>query len=430
MMKKRFLGVFMSAMMAFGCCCACGGGEEPLPAVIQALRSEGQLDAPAYNYLPQYDPTNLNDDRIKAIALESVVYNDKKTNVFAYFGIPETATPENKVPAVVLVHGGGGTAFPEWVQLWVDAGYAAIAIDTEGRVNVGGISAWNPQSTVVSDVYGGPNNDNLSTSFRDINKQWMYFAVSAAMKANSFLRRDMRIDENKVGITGISWGGVITSLTMCADERFAFAVPVYCNGNFTEGNMPTLMGQRYADTKTKELWEPANYFDRVKAKVMLLNADHDFSHAMVGTNASHAQITDSYQVIIPDLLHGHIQGWGVKETVAFANSVVGKGDKKLVRVTSQDFANNQVKVTFSTQENVNIVRAEVYAIEGEYAIDTQTTTGWQCGIEEDFKKIAEQTSIGNGEVTISIPENVSHFYINLISDEGYVSSANMIKVQE
>ena len=250
MMKKRFLGVFMSAMMAFGCC-ACGGGEEPLPAVIQALRSEGQLDAPAYNYLPQYDPTNLNDDRIKAIALESVVYNDKKTNVFAYFGIPETATPENKVPAVVLVHGGGGTAFPEWVQLWVDAGYAAIAIDTEGRVNVGGISAWNPQSTVVSDVYGGPNNDNLSTSFRDINKQWMYFAVSAAMKANSFLRRDMRIDKNKVGITGISWGGVITSLTMCADERFAFAVPVYCNGNFTEGHMPTLMGQRYADTKTK-----------------------------------------------------------------------------------------------------------------------------------------------------------------------------------
>ena len=30
--------------------------------------------------------------------------------------------------------------------------------------------------------------------------------------------------------------------------------------------------------------------------------------------------------------------------------------------------------------------------------------------------------------SITIPENVSHFYVNLISDEGFVSSGNMIKL--
>ena len=34
-------------------------------------------------------------------------------------------------PAVICVHGGGGTAFPAWVQAWVDRGYAAIALDME-----------------------------------------------------------------------------------------------------------------------------------------------------------------------------------------------------------------------------------------------------------------------------------------------------------
>ena len=439
MRKKAFLGIMMGVIMAFGCVgCKSNSSngkdsgssqvEQQLPEVIASLRAEGQYQAPTYVHLPQYDPVNLEDDRIKAIAFESVAYNGKPTNVFAYFGMPETASAENKVPAVVLVHGGGGTAFPEWVQLWVDAGYAAIAIDTEGRVNVGGISAWNPQSTTVSEVYGGPTNDSLSTSFRDINKQWIYFAISAAMKANSFIRRDTRVDENRVGITGISWGGMITSMTMCADDRFAFAVPVYCNGNFNEGNMETLMNTNYAEQKTRELWEPSNYFDLVKAKVMLLNADHDFSHAMVGTNASHTQLKESYQVIIPDLVHGHIQGWEVKETIAFADSVVGKGTQKLVRVTSQTVANGQVTVKFSTSEGVRIASAEMYAIEGAYEMGTETASAYVCGLKEDFKKVGEASVTAQGEVTLTIPENVSHFYVNLVSDEGFISSANMIKI--
>lgn len=407
---------------------ACNKQENKLPEVIQALRSEGQYEAPAYTALPQYDPIGLNDNRIKAICFENVNKGNRKTSVFAYFGIPETASSENKVPAVVLVHGGGGTAFPEWVQLWVNAGYAAIAIDTEGRVNVNGDSAWDPKSSTVAEVYGGPSNDSLAYSSNNIKDQWIYFAVSAAMNANSFLRRDNRIDENKIGITGISWGGVITSLTMCADDRFAFAVPVYCNGNFTEGNMQTLMYESFINAKTAELWEPANYFDLVKAKVMFLNADHDFSHAMVGTNASHTQMKGSYQVIIPDLLHGHIQGWEVKETIAFANSVVGLGGKKLVRVTNQNVENGQLKLNYAVEEGVNIVKAEMYAIEGAYEMDTTTTTGYICGLKEDFKKVAEKEVTNTGEIIISIPENTSCFYLNLISDESFVSSANMIKM--
>ena len=37
-----------------------------------------------------------------------------------------------KTPGIVLVHGGGGTAFANWAQLWAKRGYAAIAMDLAG----------------------------------------------------------------------------------------------------------------------------------------------------------------------------------------------------------------------------------------------------------------------------------------------------------
>jgi hypothetical protein len=68
---------------------------------------------------------------VEAYFLQSVPYNNAPTHVFAYVGIPSIATKDNPVPGVVLIHGGGGTAFYDWVKMWNDWGYAAIAIDTE-----------------------------------------------------------------------------------------------------------------------------------------------------------------------------------------------------------------------------------------------------------------------------------------------------------
>lgn len=70
---------------------------------------------------------------VRALFFEGLPWRGKPTRVFAWHGMPANRSL-GKVPAVVLVHGAGGTAFADWVRRWNDRGYAAIAIDTCGRV--------------------------------------------------------------------------------------------------------------------------------------------------------------------------------------------------------------------------------------------------------------------------------------------------------
>ena len=75
---------------------------------------------------------------IKSLILEGPAYQDlSKTEVFAFYATPGSIRGEQDIqgslPAVVCLHGGGGTAFAEWVYLWASRGYAAIALDFSGR---------------------------------------------------------------------------------------------------------------------------------------------------------------------------------------------------------------------------------------------------------------------------------------------------------
>ena len=68
---------------------------------------------PTFERATQYD---RQDQGVEAYFLQSVSYNDTPTHVFAYVGIPSIATKDNPVPGIVLIHGGGGAAFYDWVK--------------------------------------------------------------------------------------------------------------------------------------------------------------------------------------------------------------------------------------------------------------------------------------------------------------------------
>lgn len=66
---------------------------------------------------------------IREVYFQGEPYQGRPARVFAYYGQP---SGEGPFPAMVLIHGGGATAYPEWVRLWAARGYAAIAMDLAG----------------------------------------------------------------------------------------------------------------------------------------------------------------------------------------------------------------------------------------------------------------------------------------------------------
>ncbi len=158
---------------------------------------------------------------------ENVPLAGKPTRVFAYYAVPRQG--RGPFPAMVLVHGGGGKAFREWATLWADRGYAAIAMDLSGR---------GPDGKRLPD--GGPEQDDL-VKFRDFapdeaDQMWTYHAVAAAVRAHSFLAVRPEVDKDRIGVTGISWGGYLTCIIAGIDDRVRVAVPVYGCGFLDENS--------------------------------------------------------------------------------------------------------------------------------------------------------------------------------------------------
>lgn len=220
--------------------------EDKMTTAIKAFLNAKPNVRQMNDYNPHSNPGSgqNNWSNIQAITYDGATINGKKTKAFAYIGFPEGASTSNKVPAVVLVHGGGGHAFAEWVKIWTDKGYAAIAMDTTGfypstsgkgvaghESDAGSLWQYGLYGAFTESGYvNAPNNDEMQSSSKPYEQQWMYHSVVSTIIANNILRADSRIDTSKIGITGISWGGVITSLAIGYDTRYAFAIPIYGSG--------------------------------------------------------------------------------------------------------------------------------------------------------------------------------------------------------
>ena len=211
---------------------------------------------------------------IKAIYYRSD-YDGQESYAFAFLGIPEGASADDKKPAVLLVHGGGGTAYWQWVKEWVNRGYVALAMDLEGHVpKKEGTSDNMPADLYTKSQYPAPHNQNYGDADLPIEQTWMYYAVSTAILGNSLLHGLDYVDIYKVGVCGVSWGGVITSIISGYDDRFAFSVPIYCSLNLAEAKGGNLNGY-YRAHPAARVWDDDEGLSRVETPLFFLAMNDD-----------------------------------------------------------------------------------------------------------------------------------------------------------
>jgi len=317
---------------------------------------------------------------------------------------------------MVLIHGGGGSAFMYWVRLWNSRGYAAIAMDTcgclPGSDKGGGV-------TRPRHEFGGPPGwggfDKISDPIED---QWTYHAVADAILAHSLLRSFPEVDPERIGVTGISWGGYLTCIVSGIDSRFKFAAPVYGCGFLGDNSvwLPNFekMG---AENRAKwlGLWDPSVYLKNAKMPMLWVDGTNDFAYPPDSLQKSYrlpqGERTLAIRVRMP---HGHGGvGENPTEIHLFAESVLN-GAIPLPKITAQGRDGNTAWIQFESA--VPIKSAEFNF--------TKNSGKWQ----QRKWEMAPATIVGN-KASASIPDGTTVYYLNVFDERKAVSSSEHIEIK-
>ena len=390
------------------------------PAAEQGGNASGvHFDLEVLSNVPEVFPAeSMQVEGVKTLFYAGPVYKGNPTRVFAYYGVPPlvegTERGDRKLPAMVLIHGGGGTAFDGWVKLWNSRGYAAIAMDLCGCVPVGTYGNWQRHET------GGPPGWDASFGQLDdpIEDQWTFHAVSAVALAHSLIRSYPEIDADRIGVTGISWGGYLTCIVAGVDQRFKFAAPVYGCGFLGENSawLPAFekLGKEKADLWLKR-WDPSAYLGHVRMPMLWVNGTNDFAYPMDSWKRStllpQSPRTLCLRIRMP---HGHgAAGENPEEIHVFANSLLKHG-QPLAAITEQGHASDSAWAKFKSE--FPIVRAELCL--------TRQSGKWQ---DREWETRPAEVDASSSTVTASVPTDARVFYLNLFDNRDCVVSTEHVE---
>lgn len=363
----------------------------------------------------------FNEKGVQAIFYDGIPYRGKPTKVFAYYGLPAKDTlsnsPSQKYPGVVLIHGGGGTAFAEWVRLWNRRGYAAIAMDVCGCVPEGTYGNWKRHED------GGP--PGWDASFEQIDgpdeDQWQRHAISAVILGHSLLASLPEVDSNRIGVTGISWGGYLTCITVGVDPRFRCAVPVYGCGFLGENSVwvPTLerIGKERAQ-RWLTRWDPSVFLPLTKTPMLWVNGTNDFAYPMDSWLRS-VKLHDPSQLCLRIRMpHGHgPAGENPEEIHVFMNSIL-RGGASLARFIQIDTKGDELIVRFESSEKI---------VGGELCFTRDSgkwqDRKWESIAGERLQVDATDNEAKAGGYSVRIPNDATVWYFNLFDSRDCVVSS-------
>lgn len=352
----------------------------------------------------------LTEDSVKGIIYNGLSYKGKVKNVFAYYSSPGTLSgkpsDDRNLPAVVLVHGGGGTAFRQWALLWAKKGYAAIAMDLRGN------------DATKKHIQGGFDEpDGLTPYFtitEHLNEQWMYQAVADVILAHNLIRSFKGVDSNRTALTGISWGGIISSTLAGIDNRFKVVVPVYGCGYLYESSAMKKELDKL-DSSSKATWikqyDPSNYLSKAKMPMLFINGTNDGSFFLDSYAKTYDLVRDKKLSIKIGLKHNHAHGWGNSEIYSFINSYLN-GTVPLPSVEHLQINKGQARASIKSQ--LPITNAYL-----NYTTDTLTSL-------KDRHWIQKEITIKKNELLMTkVPASATIWYLSVTDKRGLQVSTDL-----
>ena len=190
--------------------------------------------------------------------------------ITGYLTRPTTPGPH---PGILVCHGGGGYAEQVAPQAigWAQKGYVSVCQDEPGIY------------TASKGDSSGPNSDPGASTFKyagDIRDSALYDGVCAALRGLALLRSQPDVDKSRVGVTGGSWGGYMTTMVCgLAGERVKACFAVYGCGFYDRGStwQPSInaLGEEGRKAWLDNL-DAGRHADNIQAAYMVATASNDW----------------------------------------------------------------------------------------------------------------------------------------------------------
>ena len=175
---------------------------------------------------------------------------------------------EESVPVLLNIHGGPasqyGWGFFDEFQVLAGAGYAVVACNPRGSTGRG----LDHVRAVVGDGWGVVDTEDVTNAIEEA------------------LRRYQRLDADRIGVMGGSYGGFLTAWLIARDHRYRSAVVERALLSFTSfagtSDIGATFPKIYAGVDLMEdpdlLWQksPMAFADRIQTPTLILHSENDF----------------------------------------------------------------------------------------------------------------------------------------------------------
>jgi Acetyl xylan esterase (AXE1) len=234
----------------------------------------------------------------------------------AFYGFP---TGEKNLPAILDIHGGGGSANMTVVRHAVENGYAGLSINWNGA-RIEKMEAGDP-NTDWGAVDGTQKHVESHTDPKAIdaiesprNSIWFLLFI-AARRGLTFLEQQPEVDSSRLGLTGHSMGGKVTTCVAGIDKRVRAAVPSCGGAGSVTGKLSGMPGAVSAAAKpvTLATIDDIAYLPHITCPILFSSASNDFAGPFDNMTINWREIPskDVVTVISPHLNHRSIPEAGI-----------------------------------------------------------------------------------------------------------------------
>ena len=404
-------------------------GAESLPGLADGKGPQGLAEL-----WDGYDPRKeaLEAEVTKEWEQDGIVCRVVRYRIGTFKGQPATmagfyAFPKGAkgLPAILQIHGGGQSASLSAVTTYAKLGYAALSLNWGG----------NKMSLANGQVYDGPNTDwgaldathppqrNKANHFAlgsppdaftlDAvdsvrNDNWFIVCLSAR-RGLTFLERQPEVDSAKLGVTGHSMGGRLTTMVTGIDARVKASVPSCGGSGDFDGDVTKVPGVTATKRSARDLATIAEnpYIARIKVPTLWFSPTNDFHAHQDNFTYTWRKVPDELLglALSPHFNHRHADDASLTATLWFEQHLKGKFTlPHSPRLAWERAADGNVAFTIQADQSRPVKEVRLYA-----STDAHTLTRFWRTIP-----VVAQGKAWRGSVAVRDPREPLFAFANIV----------------